>query len=153
MLPKLITFIKENYPDANLSEWLDSKYIHLSDAQLKKVAQAVNSGELSTKPASACPASQLIFHFGSTLILIKKDDGDSAYLAELAWETDFKSTHSVRDKDKGFHFINFSFDDDFETTMLPTQKTLEGIFIDEAGNQKVIDKSMPILKAFVCAIT
>lgn len=154
MLPRLIGFIKQNYPDANLSEWLDGKYVQLTDSQLKKIANAIHTGELIDKPASKCPAEQLIFHFGDTLILIKKaQDGQYAYQAELAWETDFQSIHSVRNKDKGFYFINFGFDDDYKTTLLPTQKTLENTFVDEQGNQIVLDKSMPVLKAFMLAIS
>ena len=154
MLPKLIDFIQKNHPKIPLDDWLDSKYISLNNAQLKKIAQAIKNKELTNKPASACPATDLIFHFGSTLILIKKQtNGQYIYQAELAWQADFQSVHSTREKDKGFHFINFAFDDDFVITLLPTQKTLENTFIDKQGNQKVVDKAMPVLKAFMSAIS
>lgn len=154
MLAKLIKFIKENYPKSELQDWLDSKYIQLSDAQLKKIADAIATGELITKPASTCPAQQLIFHFGQTLILIKKDNSNqSSYICELAWETDFQAIHSKRDKDKGFHFINFSFDDDFQAVLLPTEKSMEGVFVQADGDRKIVDKILPVLQAFISAIS
>nr|MCH9749663.1 hypothetical protein [Pseudomonadota bacterium] len=128
MLDKLIEYIKNNHPESDVDAYLDAKYIQLNNAQLKQIADALERGDLSSTPASNCGASHFIFHFGSTLILVQKDTTDSsaAFTAELAWETDFLSVRSVRDKAKGFYFINFEFDDDYQVTLLETQKIIEG---------------------------
>jgi hypothetical protein len=87
MLKKLIKFLENNYPDSNISNYLDAKYIQLSNPQLKQIADALNNNELQIKPASNCDAENFIFHFGNTLILVQKNTTDSSaiYQAELAW--------------------------------------------------------------------
>ncbi len=155
MLKRLVEFLKNNHPDANIEEYLDAKYIQLNNPQLKQIANALQSGELNTTPASNCSASHFIFHFGSTLVLLQKDttNSDAIYQAELAWETDFLSVRSVRDKAKGFYFINFAFDDDYNTTLQETKKTIKGHVSNVTKNQEIIDKIMPVLKGFMSAIT
>ncbi|BBB23888.1 conserved hypothetical protein [Isorropodon fossajaponicum endosymbiont JTNG4] len=155
MLKRLVEFFKNNHPNANIEEYLDAKYIQLNNPQLKQIANALQSGELNTTPASNCSASHFIFHFGSTLVLLQKDttNSDAVYQAELAWETDFLSVRSVRDKAKGFYFINFEFDDDYNTTLQETKKTIKGHVNNVAKNQEIIDKIMPVLKGFMSAIT
>ncbi|ALE52994.1 hypothetical protein SP60_07185 [Candidatus Thioglobus autotrophicus] len=155
MLNKLVEYIKNNHPDTNVDAYLDAKYIQLNNTQLKQIADALESGELATSPASSCGANHFIFHFGSTIILLQKDttESNAVYTAELAWETDFLSVRSVRDKAKGFYFINFEFDDDYQTTLLDTQKIIEGHVNNSEKNQQIVDKVMPVLKGFMNAIS
>jgi hypothetical protein len=150
MLKRLIEFLKNNYPNSNIEEYLDSKYISLDGEKLKKIAEALKSGELQIKPASTCSADNFIFHFGSTLILLKKVA--NGFEAELAWETDFLAIHSVREKIKGFYFIKFSFNDDYETTLLETDKRSEDQVRSDDKEQEVLDKIMPVVKGFISAI-
>lgn len=155
MLDKLIEYIKNNHPESDINAYLDAKYIQLNNAQLKQIADALERGDLSSTPASNCGASHFIFHFGSTLILVQKNTTDSsaAFTAELAWETDFLSVRSVRDKAKGFYFINFEFNDDYQVTLLETQKIIEGHVNNAEKNQAIVDKIMPVLKGFMTAIS
>ncbi len=155
MLKRLVEFLKNNHSDVNIKEYLDAKYIQLNNPQLKQIANALSRGELNSKPASDCGASHFIFHFGSTLILLQKDTANSntAYQAELAWETDFLSVRSVRDKAKGFYFINFEFDNNYKTTLKKTKKVIKGHINNTTKNQEIIDKIMPVLKGFMSAIT
>ena len=155
MLDKLIEYIKNNHPESDIDAYLDAKYIQLNNGQLKQIADALERGDLSSTPASNCGASHFIFHFGSTLILVQKDTTDSsaAFTAELAWETDFLSVRSVRDKAKGFYFINFEFNDDYQVTLLETQKIIEGHVNNIEKNQAIVDKLMPVLKGFMTAIS
>jgi hypothetical protein len=155
MLKKLVEFIKNNHPDADLNEYLDAKYIHLTSEQLKKIAEAIQTGELASKPASNCSAKHFIFHFGSTLILLKreKDNSDTLYQAELSWETDFLSVRSVRDKAKGFYFVNFSLNDNYQAQLQSTTKTIKGQVDNSEKNQVIVDKVLPVLKGFMLAIS
>ena len=155
MLNKLVEYIKNNHPDTNIDDYLDAKYIQLNNTQLKQIADALERGDLPTTPASSCGANHFIFHFGSTIILVQKDTTDSAaaYTAELAWETDFLSVRSVRDKAKGFYFINFEFDDDYQISLLETQKIIDGNVNNIEKNQQIVDKVMPVLKSFMLAIS
>lgn len=155
MLKKLVKFLENNYPNSNIDDYLDSKYIQLNNAQLKQIASALNNGELKNKPASSCNAKKFIFHFGDTLILVQKDNSDSSaiYQAEFAWETDFLAVHSTRNKGKGFYFIAFEFDDDYQITLKDTDKILETQIRNIKQEQELIDKTIPILKGFMSAIS
>lgn len=155
MIEKLVKFLENNYPDSNISDYLDAKYIQLTNPQLKQIADALGSGELTIKPASSCTAEKFIFHFGDTIILVQKDsDSPSAsYQAELAWETDFLAIHSTRNKGKGFYFIAFEFDDDYQVTLKKTDKALEDQIRNIEQDQALIDKTMPVLKGFMSAIS
>ncbi len=155
MLTKLVKFLENNHPNSNINDYLDAKYIQLTNPQLKQIADALNSGELQIKPASSCTADRFIFHFGNTIILVQKDTTESSavYQAELSWETDFMAIHSTRSKGKGFYFIAFEFDDDYQVTLKETDKFLEDQVRNEAQNQELIDKAMPVLKGFMSAIS
>lgn len=155
MLKRLVEFLKNNHPNSNIDDYLDAKYIRLNDPQLKQIAKALHSGELQIKPASSCQAERFIFHFGNTIILLKKDKTNSAasYQAELSWETDFLAIHSTRSKGKGFYFIGFEFDDDYQVTLTETDKRLDNQVHNQAQNQALIDKTMPILRGFILAIS
>jgi hypothetical protein len=80
-------------------------------------------------------------------------DSNATYTAELAWETDFLSVRSVRDKAKGFYFINFEFDNNYQTTLLESQKIIKGHVNNPEKNRQIIDKVMPVLKGFMNAIS
>ncbi len=155
MLKKLVEFIKNNHEESNIDEYLDAKYIQLNDSQLKQIADAIDSGELIEKPASSCNADNFIFHFGTTIILVQKDNSDSniVYSAELSWETDFLSIRSTRDKTKGFYFINFEFDDNYNATLKDTEKTIKDQIINKDKNEEIVNKVMPVLKGFMNAIS
>jgi len=155
MLNKLVEYIKNNHPDTNVDVYLDAKYIQLNNPQLKQIADALESGELTSTAASSCSANHFIFHFGSTIILLQKDttESNAVYTAELAWETDFLSVRSVRDKAKGFYFINFEIDDDYQTSLVETHKIIDGHVHNAEKNQQIVDKVMPVLKGFMNAVS
>lgn len=154
MLKRLIEFLKNNYPDSNIDAYLDAKYIQLNNSQLKQIAGALNKGELNIKPASDCLLDNVIFHFGSTAILLQKDRSKAfAYQAELVWETDFHSVHSIREKSKGFYFIKFAFDNNYQIKLGKTEKHLKDQIINTEKNQQLLNKAMPILKGFMSAVS
>ena len=49
MLKELIDYIKEVQTDSDIDNYLDSKYIHLTDAHYDQIAGATSQGELSLK--------------------------------------------------------------------------------------------------------
>jgi hypothetical protein len=154
MLKRLIEFLQNNFPDSNINEYLDAKYIHLENDKLKKIADAIKANELQIKPASHCSADNFIFHFGSTLILVKKStDGTQVFDCELAWETDFQSIYSAREKIKGFYFIKFGLDDDYNINLQETDKREDNQVRSEEQEREVITKILPVLKGFISAIS
>jgi len=150
MLKKLITFLQNNFPKLNIDNWLESKYFYLNDAQLKKIATAIKNKELLIKSADELKLKSFIFHFSTTLILVEKTK--TGFKAELAWETDFFSIHSIRNKTKGFIFISFEFDKNYNFKIKQNNKNLETNYINTEKSENVINKVMPILQGFISAI-
>jgi hypothetical protein len=155
MIEKLVKFLENNYPDSNINDYLDAKYIQLNGPQLKQIADALKKGELTIKPASHCAAEKFVFSFGETAILVQKDTTDSpvAYQAEFSWETDFMAIHSTRNKGKGFYFITFEFDNEYQITLKDTDKRLEDQIRNIEQDQEMLNKVMPVLKGFMSAIS
>ena len=56
MLKELIEYIKEAQTGSDIDNYLDSKYIHLTDAHYDQIAGAISQGEFRSKKASDCPA-------------------------------------------------------------------------------------------------
>ncbi|HIE77649.1 MAG TPA: hypothetical protein EYP92_02320 [Candidatus Thioglobus sp.] len=155
MLKRLVTFLNNNYPNSNIDEYLDAKYLHLTGEQLKQIAEAIEKGELEPRTASSCTADKFIFHFGETIILCQRDNTESItmYKAELSWETDFLAIHSTRNKGKGFYFIAFEFDDNYQVTLKDTDKFLDDQVVNMEKNMDILEKAMPVLKGFMFAIS
>lgn len=151
MFKKLIQFLQNNFPETNIDDWLNSKYFHLNDNQLKKIADAIKTKELELKPIEKLPVDSFIFHFSDTFILVKKDKEN--FVAEFAWQTDFLSVHSVKNKDKGFIFIGFTFDKNYQFNLIDCNKNLKDNFVNNNENKKIITKVMPILQGFISAIS
>ena len=62
MLKELIEYIKEvQTKDSDIDNYLDSKYIHLTDAHYDQIAGAISKGELSPKKASECSSRKVLF--------------------------------------------------------------------------------------------
>ncbi|MFP6776723.1 MAG: hypothetical protein VCA13_08155, partial [PS1 clade bacterium] len=71
----------------------------------------------------------------------------------LSWETDFLAIHSTRNKGKGFYFIAFEFDDNYQVTLKDTDKFLEDQVVNMEKNMDILEKAMPVLKGFMFAIS
>ena len=70
MLKELIEYIKEGQADSDIDNYLDSRYIHLTDAHYDQIASAISQGELSLKKASDCPAERFFLHFYETILYV-----------------------------------------------------------------------------------
>ena len=46
MLQELIEYVKEGQADSDIDNYLDSRYIHLTDAHYDQIASAISQGEL-----------------------------------------------------------------------------------------------------------
>ena len=91
MLKELIEYIKEGQTGSDIDNYLDSKYIHLTDAHYDQIAGAISQGELSSKKASDCPAERFFLHFNETILFVNKSNQGqhSIYEVELVQDTNY----------------------------------------------------------------
>ena len=153
MLKELIEYIKEGQTGSDIDNYLDSKYIHLTDAHYDQIAGAMSQGELSSKKASDCPAERFFLHFNETILFVNKSNQGqhSIYDVELVNDTNY-SIDKVDESDlKNLAFVSFSINDDYQPALIKRVTTSETI--DEQEKQQTIQSVMPVLRGFMSAIS
>ena len=153
MLKDLIEYIKEGQSDSEIDNYLDSKYIHLTDAHYDQIAGATSQGELSLKKASDCPAESFFLHFNETILFVIKSTQNqhSVYDVDAVHDTNNSSEIENKDEPTNRVFLSFSINDDFEPTLIKRITPFESDY--EQDNQKTIQSVMPVLKGFMSAIS
>ena len=153
MLKELIEYIKEDQTGGDMDNYLDSKYIHLTDAHYDQIASAISQGELSPKKASDCPAESFFLHFIETILFVKKSTQGqhSVYDIALVQNTNDPIEIEDEDKSKNLVFLSFSINDDYQPTLKKRANTYEAI--DEQEKQQTMQSVMPVLRGFMNAIS
>ncbi len=147
MLKELIEYIKEYEGDNDLGDYLDTRYIRLTDQHHDQIASSMSEGELTPKKASNCPAERFFLHFNETILFVNKltEDPKSIYDVEMVQNED------PLNESKELIFASFSLDDDY-TPKLKNRK-MSGKTVDENLQQLTMLSVMPIVIGFMVAIT
>ena len=153
MLKDLIEYIKEGQSDNEIDNYLDSKYIHLTDAHYDQIAGDISQGELSQKKASECPAERFFLHFYGTILYVNKSTHDqpSVYDVELVQDTNDSIETLDASESKNLAFVSFSLNDDYQPTLIKRATTSKTI--DEQEKQQTIQSVRPVLRGFMSAIS
>ena len=153
MLKELIEYIKEGQTGSDIDNYLDSKYIHLTDAHYDQIAGAISQGELSSKKASDCPAERFFLHFNETILFVNKSNQGqhSIYDVELVKDTNYSIEKVDEGDSKNLAFVSFSINDDYQPTLIKRVTTSETI--DEQEKQQTMQSVIPVLRGFMSAIS
>ena len=153
MLKELIEYIKEGQADSDIYNYLDSKYIHLTDAHYDQIASAISQGELSLKKASDCPAERFFLHFYETILYVNKSiqEQHSVYDVELVQDTNYSIKTMDETESKNLAFLSFSINDDYQPTLIKRATTYETV--NEQKKQQTMQSVMPVLRGFMSAIS
>ena len=153
MLKELIEYIKEGQTGSDIDNYLDSKYIHLTDAHYDQIAGAMSQGELSSKKASDCPAERFFLHFNETILFVNKSTQrqHSIYDVELVKDTNYSIEKWMKVTSKNLAFVSFSINDDYQPTLIKRVTTSETI--DEQEKQQTMQSVIPVLRGFMSAIS
>jgi hypothetical protein len=153
MLKELIEYIKEGQTGSDIDNYLDSKYIHLTDAHYDQIVGAMSQGELSSKKASDCPAERFFLHFNETILFVNKSTQGqhSVYDVELVKDTNYSIEKVDEGDSKNLAFVSFSINDDYQPTLIKRVTTSETI--DEQEKQQTIQSVIPVLRGFMSAIS
>jgi len=153
MLKDLIEYIKEGQSDSEIDNYLDSKYIHLTDAHYDQIANAISQGELSQKKASECPAERFFLHFYETILYVNKSNQEqhSIYEVELVKDTNSSIEKVDETESKNLAFVSFSINDDYQPTLI--KRTTISESVDEQEKQQTMLSVMPVLRGFMSAIS
>ena len=147
MLKELIQYIKEYEGDNELGDYLDTRYVRLTDQHYDQIAGAMSEGELELKKSSSCPAQRFFLHFNETILFVNKltEDPNSIYDVEMV------QNEGESEDDMDFLFISFCLDDDYGSTL--KKRVVSGKTVDENLQQLLMNGVIPILKGFMVAIS
>ena len=153
MLQELIEYVKEGQADSDIDNYLDSRYIHLTDAHYDQIASAISQGELSLKKASDCPAERFFLHFYETILYVNKSTQEqhSVYDVELVQDTNYSIETVDETESKNLAFLSFSLNDDYQPTLIKRATTSETV--DEQKKQQTMQSVLPVLRGFMSAIS
>ena len=147
MLKELIEYIKEYEGDNQLGDYLDTRYVRLTDQHYDQIASAMSEGELGLKNSSKCPAQRFFLHFNETILFVNKKPQDSSAVYDIEMvQNEGDSEDSVE-----LLFASFSIDDDYNPSL--KKRVSSGKTEDENQQQLVMLSVIPILKGFMVAIT
>ena len=147
MLKELIDYIKE-YEGANeLGDYLDTRYVRLTDQHYDQIASAMNEGELDLKKSSKCPAERFFLHFNETILFVNKQTEESS----AVYDIELVQNEGESDESMELLFASFSIDDDYAPSI--KKRVASGKTEDENQQHLVMQSVIPILKGFMVAIT
>jgi hypothetical protein len=147
MLKELIEYIKEYEGDNELGDYLDTRYVRLTDQHYDQIASAMSEGELGLKNSSKCPAQRFFLHFNETILFVNKQTQNSSAVFDVEMvQNEGESEDSVE-----LLFASFSIDDDYTPSL--KKRVSSGKTEDENQQQLAMLSVIPILKGFMVAIT
>ena len=147
MLKELIDYIKEYEGDNELGDYLDTRYVRLTDQHYDQIASAMNEGELDLKKSSKCPAERFFLHFNETILFVNKQTEESS----AVYDIELVQNEGESDESMELLFASFSIDDDYAPSI--KKRIASGKTEDENQQHLVMQSVIPILKGFMVAIT
>ena len=147
MLKELIDYIKEYEGDNELGDYLDTRYVRLTDQHYDQIASAMNEGELDLKKSSKCPAERFFLHFNETILFVNKQTEESS----AVYDIELVQNEGESDESMELLFASFSIDDDYAPSI--KKRVASGKTEDEDKQHLVMQSVIPILKGFMVAIT
>jgi len=147
MLKELIEYIKEYEGDNEFGDYLDTRYVRLTDQHYDQIASAMSDGEIELKKSSSCPAERFFLHFNETILFVNKqtENPDASYDVEMV------ENQGELDDSSELLFASFSLSDDYTPSL--KKRASSGKTEDENHQQLVMLSVIPILKGFMVAIT
>jgi hypothetical protein len=143
----LIQYIKEYEGDNDLGDYLDTRYVRLTDQHFDQIAGAMSEGELELKKSSSCPAERFFLHFNETILFVNKltEEPNAIYDVEMV------QNEGELENEKELLFLSFSLDDDYAPSL--KKRVASGKTADENLQQLVMLSVIPIVKGFMVAIS
>jgi hypothetical protein len=147
MLKELIEYIKEYEGDNELGDYLDTRYVRLTEQHYDQIASAMSEGELESKNSSNCPAERFFLHFNETILFVNKQTEEPS----AVYDIEMVQNEGESDESMELLFASFSIDDDYSPLL--KKRVASGKTADENYQQLVMQSVIPILKGFMVAIT
>jgi len=147
MLKELIEYIKEYEGDNELGDYLDTRYVRLTDQHYDQIVSAMSEGELESKISSKCPAERFFLHFNETILFVNKQTEETSSVYDI----EMVQNEGESDDSMELLFVSFSIDDNYTPSL--KKRVASGKTEDENQQQLIMLSVIPVLKGFMVAIT
>jgi len=147
MLKELIEYIKEYEGDNELGDYLDTRYVRLTDQHYDQIVSAMSEGELESKISSKCPAERFFLHFNETILFVNKQTEETSAIYDI----EMVQNEGESDDSMELLFVSFSIDDNYTPSL--KKRVASGKTEDENQQQLIMLSVIPVLKGFMVAIT
>jgi len=147
MLKELIEYIKEYEGDNELDDYLDTRYVRLTDQHYDQIVSAMSEGELESKISSKCPAERFFLHFNETILFVNKQTEETSSVYDI----EMVQNEGESDDSMELLFVSFSIDDNYTPSL--KKRVASGKTEDENQQQLIMLSVIPVLKGFMMAIT
>jgi len=147
MLKELIEYIKEYEGDNELDDYLDTRYVRLTDQHYDQIVSAMSEGELESKISSKCPAERFFLHFNETILFVNKQTEETS----AVYDIEMVQNEGESDDSMELLFVSFSIDDNYTPSL--KKRVASGKTEDENQQQLIMLSVIPVLKGFMVAIT
>jgi len=147
MLKELIEYIKEYEGDNELDDYLDTRYVRLTDQHYDQIVSAMSEGELESKISSKCPAERFFLHFNETILFVNKQTEETSAIYDI----EMVQNEGESDDSMELLFVSFSIDDNYTPSL--KKRVASGKTEDENQQQLIMLSVIPVLKGFMVAIT
>ena len=153
MLKELIDYINTNQDNHNADQYLDARYVRLTDEHYAQITEAMPNGGIEPRKASLCPAERFFLHFKETILFVNKSSSEKEvlYSVDMVQEAEILTSVTNESKQNQFNFVSFRFDDDYQPNLI-----YHDSYSHNNGDetmQLLMDSVMPVLRAFMCAIS
>ncbi len=153
MLKELIDYINTNQGSNNADQYLDARYVRLTDEHYAQIAEAMPNGGIEPRKASLCPAERFFLHFKETILFVNRNSPEKEvlYSVDMAQDAEILTSTTNENEQNQLNFVSFCFDDDYLPRLI--YHDLSSRNNDDETMQLMMDSVMPVLRAFMCAIS
>ena len=153
MLKELIDYINTNQGNNNADQYLDARYVRLTDEHYTQIAEAMSNGGVAPRKASSCPAERFFLHFKETILFVNRNTSEKEvlYSVDMIQEVEILTSATNESEQNQLNFVSFCFDDDYQPSLI--YHDLSSRNNDDETMQLMMDSVMPVLQAFMCAIS
>ena len=153
MLKKLINYINRSQGNTDADQYLDARYVRLTDEHYAQIAEAMSNGGVAPRKASKCPAERFFLHFKETILFVNRhsSEKEATYAVDMVQEVEILTSTTDESEQSQLNFVSFCFDDDYQPSLIYHDSSAHNN--DDQTKQQVMDSVMPVLRGFMCAIS
>ena len=153
MLKELVDYINTSQGNTNANQYLNARYVRLTDEHYAQIAEAMSNGGVVPRKASECPAERFFLHIKETILFVNRHsyEKESTYTVDMVKEIEILTSTTDESEQSQLNFVSFYFDNDYQPSLIYHDSSASNN--DDQTKQQIMNSVMPVLRGFMCAIS